>query len=106
MYVWVQLNAQATVDKIDNQVASAWADGPKLLTPAVEKAVRASTFKMECAGKKVAVVYRYSLHGDAIASPKPTTRRELANIMYIESQPETKAPATAAAAAKNAPPAK
>jgi len=102
VYIWVQLNAQATVDKIDNQVASAWEDGAKLLTPAVEKAVRASKFKMECAGKKVAVVYRYSLHGDAIANPKPTTRTELSNIMYIESQPES----AAAAAAKSAPPAK
>jgi hypothetical protein len=102
VYIWVQLNAQATVDKIENQVASSWGDGAKLLTPAVEKAVRASTFKSDCAGKKVAVVYRYSLHGDAIPNPKPTMRKELSNIMYIESQPES----AAAAATKSSPPAK
>jgi hypothetical protein len=89
VYVWAQLTPQAAVGKIDTQVASAWADGTKLLTPAVEKAVRASKFKTECAGKTVAVVYRYSLYGDAMPNPKPMTRTELSNIMYIESQPES-----------------
>lgn len=100
VYVWVQVTPQGAADKIDTQVASAWTDGAKLLTPAVEKAVRASKFKPECAGKTVAVVYRYQLHGDATANPKPTTRTELSNIMFIESQPESMA------AAKSGPPAK
>src|SRR5580658_2245159 len=70
VYIWVQVTAQGAADKIDSQVASAWGDGPKLLTPVVEKAVRASKFKPECGGKTVAVVYRYDLHGEATASPK------------------------------------
>ena len=90
VYVWVRLTAQATVDKIDNQVASSWGDGPKLLVPVVEKAIRASAFKPECAGKTVAVVYRYDLHGDAIASPKPETKTE-GNVIYIDSRPATAA---------------
>lgn len=97
VYIWVHLTAQATVEKIDNQVASSWKDGPTLLTPAVEKAVRASKFKSDCAGKTVAVVYRYSLVGAPIASPKPTTKTE-SNVMYIESQPATKAAAAKVAA--------
>jgi|SRR5579871_60723 len=100
VYIWVHLTPQATVDKIDNQIASSWKDGPAMLLPAVEKAVRASKFKSDCAGKTVAVVYRYSLEGAPIASPKPATKTE-ANIMYIESQPETKT-----AAAKSAAPSK
>jgi len=99
VYVWVQVTAQGTADKIDTQVASAWADGAKLLTPAVEKAVKASKFKAECAGKTAAVVYRYGLHGEAIASPKATTRTE-GNIMYIDSQPASAVAAKSAAAAK------
>jgi len=86
VYIWAKLTAQGTLDKIDNQVASSWADGPKLLTPAVEKAVRASTFKMNCAGKTVAVVYRYELHGEPTATPKTSTRTEF-NILFIESAP-------------------
>src|SRR5271165_1415949 len=73
----IHLTPQATVDKIDTQITSAWTspDNPgknaaKVLTPAVEKAVRASKFKSTCAGKTVDVVYRYELHGEAIASPK------------------------------------
>jgi hypothetical protein len=92
VYIWVQVTPQAAADKIETQVASAWGDGPKLLTPAVEKAVRASKFKPECGGKTVAVVYRYELHGEATASPQAAARTE-SNIMYIESQPQS-APAT------------
>jgi hypothetical protein len=87
---------QGAADKIDTEVASAWGDGPKLLTPAVEKAVRASKFKPECAGKTVAVVYRYELHGEPTANAKPAARTE-GNIMFIDSQPETAAPARSAA---------
>lgn len=97
VYIWVHLTPQATVDKIDNQVASSWKDASMLLLPTVEKTVRASKFKSNCAGKTVAVVYRYSLVGAPIAGPKPTTKTE-ANIMYIESQPETKAAAKTAPA--------
>jgi outer membrane biosynthesis protein TonB len=95
VYVRVLVTAQGGADKVDTQVASAWGEGQKLLTPAVEKAVRASKFKTQCAGKTVAVVYRYQLLGEATANPKPTTRTEL-NIMFIESQPQSK-PATKSA---------
>jgi hypothetical protein len=100
VYASIQVTPQGAVDKIDTQVASAWGDGPKLLTPAVEKAVRASKFKPECSGKTVAVVYRYALHGDSIASAKPTTKMELSNIMDIESQPQSAAAAKSGPAAK------
>jgi hypothetical protein len=97
----ITLTPQAAVDKIGTQITSAWGTASKLLTPAVEKAVRASKFKTDCAGKTVDVVYRYELHGEPTASPKVTNRMEPPNIMYIESQPES-----AAAAAKSAAPAK
>jgi hypothetical protein len=90
LWLSIHLTAQAGVDKIDTQVTSAWGTAKTLLTPPVEKAVRASTFKMDCAGKTVDVVYRYELHGDPVASPKPTTRMDAPNIMYIESQPGIK----------------
>lgn len=87
----IHLTPQSAVEKIDTQITSAWGKATAMLQPAVEKAVRASKFKDSCAGKTVDVVYRYELHGEAIANPKPATRTE-ANIMYIESQP-AKAPA-------------
>ena len=102
VYVWAHLTAQGTLDKIDTQVASAWANGSKLLVPAVEKAVHASTFKSNCGGKTVAVVYRYDLVGSPVAAPKPAVRTE-ANVMFIDSPPETapaRAPARAPAATK------
>ncbi len=92
----IHLTPQETVDKIDTQITSAWGTATKLLTPAVEKAVRASTFKATCAGKTVDVVYRYELHGEPIASPKVATRTE-SNIMYLESQPALVAKSAAAA---------
>lgn len=90
--VWVTLDvsAQGTPDNIKTEVSTAWAQGEKLLTPSVEKAVKASTFKSSCDGKAVAVVYRYDLTGEPVASPKVTTKSE-ARIMYIESEPELKA---------------
>jgi hypothetical protein len=86
--VWVTLDvtAQGTPDKIHAEVSSAWAAGEKLLGPAVEKAVRTSKFKSSCAGKSVAVVYRYDLIGDPVANPNVTTKSD-ARIMYIESAP-------------------
>ena len=87
--VWVTLDvtAQGTPDKIHSEVSSAWAAGEKLLVPPVEKAVRDSKFKSSCAGKSVAVVYRYDLAGDPVANPKVTTRSD-ERIMYIDSAPE------------------
>jgi hypothetical protein len=95
--VWVTLDvtAQGSPDKIHTEVTSAWANGEKLLAPSVEKAVRASKFKSSCAGKDVAVVYRYNLIGDPVANPEPKTKSD-ARIMYIES-----APAMASAAGKS-----
>jgi hypothetical protein len=100
--VWVtlQVTPQGAADKIETKVSSAWESGPKLFTPAVEKIVRAAKFKPECAGKTVAVVYRYDLEGEAVANPKATQRTE-ARVMYIESQP-----ALMAAAKKSGAPAK
>jgi hypothetical protein len=87
--VWatVQVTPQLTADKIETKVTSAWADGPKLFAPAVEKILQASKFKAECAGKAVSVVYRYDLQGDPVAAPKATVKRE-DRVMYIESPPE------------------
>lgn len=87
--VWVtlQVTPQGTPDKLETKVTSAWANGPKLFTPAVEKVIRAAKFKSACAGKTVGVVYRYELHGDAIAEPKVTQKTD-ERVMFIESQPE------------------
>jgi hypothetical protein len=87
--VWTttHVNPQGVVDKIDNQVVSAWGDGSKMLTPPVEKALRAAKIKSQCAGKTISVVFRYQLHGEASANPEVTTRTEAPNIMFIESQP-------------------
>jgi len=87
VWTWTQSNAQGVPDKVDTQVVSAWSDGAKLLTPPVEKAIRAAKIKPACADKKVSVVFRYQLHGEATAAPQVTTRTDAPNIMYIESQP-------------------
>lgn len=87
--VWTttKVNPQGTVDKIDTEVVSAWADGPKLLPPAVEKAIRAAKIKPECAGKNVSVVFRYQLYGEPVSNPKVTSKPDAPNILWIESQP-------------------
>jgi hypothetical protein len=89
VYAFIQVSPQGTADKIDFDVASSWQNGKMLLTPPVEKALRESKYKTDCAGKTVAVVYRYSLYGEPIAMPKVTTRTE-GNIVFLESQPEKK----------------
>lgn len=98
VWTWTQVNAQGVPEKTDTQVVSAWSDGARLLTPPVEKAIHAAKIKPSCAGKKVWVVFRYSLHGDATANPKPTSRTDGPNVMWIESQP---AKAVESAAAKH-----
>jgi len=89
--VWTttHVNAQGSVDKIDTEVVSAWGDGQKLLTPPVEKAIRAAKIKPACAGKTVAVVFRYRLYGEPTSNAKVTSKTEAPNIMDIESQPES-----------------
>lgn len=89
VWTWMQVTPQGTPDKITTQVVSAYGDGPKLLTPAAEKALKESKFKTNCAGKTVSVVFRYELHGEQTANPKVTSRNEPPNIVYIESQPES-----------------
>jgi len=90
VWTWTQVNPQGTIDKVETQVVSAWGQGEKLLTPPVEKAIRAAKIKSGCAGKKVSVVFRYQLHGEATPNPKVTSKTEAPNIMNIESQPATK----------------
>ena len=88
VYTWVKLSAQGTVDKVDTEIASASAQASKLLVPAVEKALRSSKFKSDCAGKTVAVVFRYHIWGEAVANPKVTTKTEPPDIINVDSQPE------------------
>ena len=101
--VWTttQVSPQGAVDKIETQVVSAWGDGPKLLTPPVEKAIRSAKLKPECAGKTVWVVFRYQLHGEPTPNPKVTSKTESPNIMNIESQPAAAAEITSAKAASS-----
>jgi hypothetical protein len=94
VWTWTQVSPQGTIDKIDSQVVSAWGDGPKLLTPPVEKAIRAAKIKPECTGKTVSLVVRYQLYGEATANPKVTSRTDAPNIMWIESQPASATGAT------------
>ncbi len=100
VWTWTQVSPQGVPDKIETQVVSAWGEGPKLLTPPVEKAIGASKVKAECAGKKVWVVFRFGLHGEAAPDPKATSRTEAPNVMWIESQP---AAATVAASKTSRP---
>jgi len=89
--VWlnVEVGAQGASGKIDTQVMSAYADGPKLLTAPAEAAVHSAKLKADCAGKTVLVVFRYELHGDPTANPQVTSRKEPPHIVWIESQPMT-----------------
>lgn len=87
--VWttITLTPQDTIGKIDTRVVSAYSSGEKLLAPAVEKAIRSSTFKPDCAGKTVSVAFRYQIAGQAVANPQPTSTKEPPNVVWIESQP-------------------
>jgi hypothetical protein len=95
--VWVnfEVTPQGAVDKMETQVTSAYKDGPALLTPPAEAAVKAAKIKSDCNGKKVLVVFRYELHGEPVANPQVTSRREPSYIVWIESQPMTRAAAAA-----------
>lgn len=94
VWTWTQVTPQRTADKIETQVVSAWSEAPKLLTPPVEKAIRAAKIKPDCAGKKVWVVFRYELHGEATTDPKVTSRTDGPNVMWIEGQPALTAAVT------------
>lgn len=93
VWTWTLVTPQGAADKVRTQVVSAWSHGPQLLTPPVEKALKETKFKPDCAGKTVAVVFRYELHGEPTANPKVTSRTEPPNLVYIESQPESVASA-------------
>lgn len=99
VWTWTQVSPQGTVNKIETQVVSAWGIGPKLLVPPVEKAIRAAKIKSSCAGKTIAMVFRYDLRGDATPNPKVTSRTEAPNMMWIQGQPAA-ARTTSAAAGK------
>src|SRR3979409_2660471 len=100
--VWTttHVSPQGAIDKIDTQVVSAWGEASKLLTPPVEKAIRAAKIRSECGGTVVSVVFRYQLHGEATENPQVKSHREEPNLVWIESQP---AAANATSAAAKAP---
>jgi len=104
--VWetLEVGAGGTLGKLDTQVVSAYADGSKLLTPPAEAAIRSGKLKADCAGKTVLVVFRYQLHGEPVANPEVTNRREPPNIIWIESQPAAAAGTGATKAAPKATP--
>ena len=87
VWTWTQVSPQGTIDKIETQVVSAWGQGEKLLTPPVEKVIRAARIRPECAGKRVHVVFRYQIHGEPAPDPKVTSRTDAPNVIYIESRP-------------------
>jgi outer membrane biosynthesis protein TonB len=91
VWTYVNVGPQGSVDKIDTQVVSAWSDGAKLLTPPVEKAIRAATFKPACHGKQVSTVFRYQLVGEPVAKPETKTNSDSPRMMVIESHPLAKA---------------
>lgn len=84
VYAFVRLTPQATVGSVETETASAWAQGSKLLPPAVEKAVRASKFKSDCGGKTVDLVFRYHIWADG-ANSKVTTKTEPPNLVDVHS---------------------
>ncbi len=87
--VWttIHVSPQSAPEKIETQLVSAWDKAAQLLTPPVEKAIRAAKIKPACAGQTVSVVFRYQLYGEATPDPKVTSRTEAPNLMWIESQP-------------------
>ncbi len=87
VWAYVKVSPQGTVDKVDTQVVSAYGEGQKLLTPPVEAALHSAKVRPTCAGKTVTVVFRYQLHGEPTANPKPTSHKDEPNILWIESQP-------------------
>lgn len=90
--VWItaQVSPQGAIQKLEPNVVSAYSEGAKMLTPPVEKAVRAAKVRPACNGKTMTVVFRYALYGSATPNPKVTTRIEGGNVMWIESQPAPK----------------
>jgi len=87
VWTYVHVSPQSVPEQIETQVVSAWGKAPQLLTPPVEKALRAAKAKPECAGKTVTVVFRYQLSGEPTQNPKVTSRTEIPNLLWIESQP-------------------
>lgn len=87
VWTWTTISPQGSIDKVETEVVSAWSQASRMLIQPVEKAIHAARVKSDCTGKKVWVVFRYDLRGDAVSSPKVTTRTDGPNIMWIESQP-------------------
>jgi len=100
VWTWLKVTPEGKASQIQTQVVSAWSQGPKLLTPPVEAALKASTFKPECAGKDVSVVFRYEVHGNPVTHPKVTSKTD-GNIVYLESEPETVTSASAGTKAQH-----
>ena len=92
VWTWTQVSPQGAIDKIQNEVVSPWGNAPKLLVPPVEKALRAAKIKPQCAGKTVAVIFHYQLHGEPIPEPKVTSKKEGPNLIWIESRPAAAVP--------------
>lgn len=94
--VWatVQMTPQGAVDKIDTRVVSAYAEGTKLLVPAVEKVIRSAKIRPDCAGKTVTLVVRYQIDGEAVPIPQTMSRIQPPNIVWLESRPLEKSVTT------------
>ena len=89
--IWatVHVSPQGSIEKIDTRAVSAWRESEKLLAPAVDKAIHAAKIKSDCDGKTVTVVFKYEIHGDPTAMPKPNSYAAPPNTVVIDSQPAT-----------------
>ena len=94
VWTWIHVSPQGTPEKIDTQVVSAWNDGAKLLTPPVEKAIRASKIKPECAGKTVRAVFRYQYEGEQPPDPNAKPDTDGGYLMTIVSRQPVQAKAS------------
>jgi hypothetical protein len=83
----VRLSKGATVGEIATNVESKLGTKGSLLTPSVEDAVQKATFRSDCGGKTVRLIFIFEITGQPSAEPKEIVTFGFPNKFWITSEP-------------------
>ena len=91
--VSVRPNASEREIKMDREGnSSAVTRGLAIIVPLVEAAIRTATFRTDCDGKNVTLVFRFELRGPAVEPPKTSVEFGSPNQFWIVASAPTAAP--------------
>jgi hypothetical protein len=84
--VSVPLSAAASPERVTTESTGETPTGLRLLVPSIESAIKGATFRSNCGGKTVTLVFRFQIEGKAVDNPKTSLAFGFPNRFWITTQ--------------------